>query len=327
MTAISYHDTVNDLHGLGLAGKGPFSRPEWFGLLEEAGQSPLIVTVQSGDEVLALPLVDRGDRLEMLTNWYAFTCAGLASAHVEPALYVKLAEALKTRASRIELAKLPDEDGTATRLEQAFRKAGWLVMRETCDTNHVLAVNGRSYAEYMESRPGKLRTTLKRKAKKVEVVLKRQFDPANWSAYEAIYAQSWKPEEGDPALLRRFAESESAGGRYLFGMALAEGEPVAAQFWTVDNGTAYIHKLAHLESAKPLSPGTTLTAALFEEVIDRDRVELVDFGTGNDDYKADWMEQIRPRFRLTCLRPAVPRNWPLMARHTLRKLVSRRAAG
>ena len=97
---------------------------------------------------------------------------------------------------------------------------------------------------------------------------------------------------------------------------------VAAQFWTVDDGTAWIHKLAHLESAKPLSAGTTLTAALFEHVIERDRVEWVDFGTGDDPYKREWMEQVRPRYRLTCWRPSDPRNWPVIGKALLRKLVS-----
>ncbi len=56
----------------------------------------------------------------------------------------------------------------------------------------------------------------------------------------------------------------------------------------------------------PLSAGTTLTAALFAHVIDRDRVELVDFGTGDDPYKRDWMEQVRPRYRLACWSPRQP---------------------
>jgi len=327
VSAISYHDTVNDLQGLGLSGKGPFARPEWFALLEESGKRPLLATIQAGNAVLTMPLVETPERLEVLTNWYAFTWADLTKGNVDAALYGELARDLAARTHRVELTKLPDEDGTATRLESAFRRAGWIVFREACDTNHVLKVNGRSYAEYLAGRPGRLRTTLKRKAKKVEVVLKRTFDEADWAAYEDIYAQSWKPEEGDPALLRKFAQGESEAGRYLFGMALAEGTPVAAQFWTVDNGTAYIHKLAHLESAKPISPGTTLTAALFEEVIDRDHVEWVDFGTGNDPYKADWMELVRPRFRLTCLRPTDPRNWALLGKMVLRNLVSRPSAG
>nr|WP_283773481.1 GNAT family N-acetyltransferase [Altererythrobacter sp. KTW20L] len=306
-----------------LAGKGPFVRPSWFALLERAGQRPLLATVADERGAIALPLVEKAGRLDILSNWYAFTWSPLATPAPPTSLYVDLASQLGGHA--VTLSKLTEQD--ADRLEGAFRKAGWHVARDVCDTNHYLPVAGRSYAEYLAARPGPLRTTLKRKAKKVEVRLSRQFDAADWSAYEHIYANSWKPEEGDPALLRAFAQQESEAGHYLFGMATAGGEPVAAQFWTVEQGTAYIHKLAHLESAQPLSPGTTLTAALMEQVIDRDHVAEVDFGTGNDGYKADWMEATRPRFRLTCLRPGNPRNWPALAKQALRKLVSPIGAG
>ena len=110
-------------------------------------------------------------------------------------------------------------------------------------------------------------------------------------------------------MLRAFAQSEAEAGRLRFGLALAEGEPIAAQFWTVENGTAYIHKLAHLESHRKLSAGTTLTTALFEHVIDCDNVDLVDFGTGDQPYKRDWMGSTRPRYRIDCLDMAQPRAW------------------
>ena len=102
---------------------------------------------------------------------------------------------------------------------------------------------------------------------------------------------------------------------------------MAAQFWTVEAGTAWIHKLAHTEASKPLSPGTTLSAALFEQVIDRDKVTLIDFGTGDDPYKRDWMEDIRPRYRLEMYRPLWPGNWPAIARAAVRRLVSRPVSG
>ncbi|MEO5707242.1 MAG: GNAT family N-acetyltransferase [Alteraurantiacibacter sp.] len=324
MTAISYHDTVKELQGLGLADKGPFVRPEWFALVEEAGATPLIATARDDSGTIALALTQGPHGLEPLTNWYAFTWAQLATPEADPTLLAALARSL-ARYGRVALAKLSAADADA--LEAAFRQTGWLVRREVCDTNHYLAVAGRSFDDYLAARPGPLRTTLKRKAKKVEVRLSRQFDPADWAAYETIYAASWKPAEGDPALLRRFAEHESALGHYLFGMALADGEPVAAQFWTVEGGTAYIHKLAQLPSADKLSPGTTLTAALMEQAIDIHSVGEVDFGTGNDGYKADWMEATRPRYRLTCLRPGHPQNWPQMAKWALRSLVSPRGAG
>jgi hypothetical protein len=328
VTAVSYHDTVNDLQGLAFAEGGPFARREWFALLEIAGARSFVALASEGDDAVALPLARGSGGLENLTNWYAFTWTELATGPAaRPALLERLARDLANRAGSLTLSKLPDEDGTATRLETAFRKAGWVVQRERCDTNHVLPVAGRSYAEYLAARPGPLRTTLKRKAKKVQVEILSRFDDLVWQSYQAVYAESWKPEEGDPELLRQFAESEGSAGRLRLGVARHEGEVVAAQVWTVESGTAYIHKLAHLESAKPLSAGTTLTAALFEHVIDRDRVEFVDFGTGDDPYKRDWMEQVRPRYRLICWRASDPRNWPAIGKAWLRKLVSRPHAG
>lgn len=323
MGEIAYHGTVNELHGLGLCGKGPFARVEWFALLEAAGMRPLVVAAHDGSGAIALPLMQTARGLEPLSNWYAFTWAPLATPGADTSLLDELARAL--RGHMLHFAKL--DAPTADRLQSAFARAGFFVAREVCDTNHYLDVGARSFAGYLTSRPGPLRTTLKRKAKKVDVRLSRKFDAADWAAYEAIYAASWKPAEGDPALLRAFAEGESARGTYLFGMALAEGRPVAAQFWSVEDGVAYIHKLAHLPDAEALSPGTTLTAALMEEVIDRDRVAEVDFGTGNDGYKADWMDAVRPRFALTCIHPAAPRHWPQLAEALIRQLVTPNSHG
>lgn len=324
MTAVSYHETVNDLHALGLAGKGPFARATWFQLLEQAGHLPFVATISDSRGAIALPLTQAGGGLDVLTNWYAFTWTPLATPDAPDSLLDNLAHALREK-GRLHFSKLPLADAGA--LERAFRNSGWRVRREACDTNHYLDVQGRSFADYLATRPGPLRTTLKRKAKKVEVRLTNTFDAADWAAYEEIYQASWKPEEGDPAMLRAFAQAESAAGHFRFALALADGVPVAAQFWTVEQGTAYIHKLAHLPSAEPLSPGTTLTAALMEQVMDRDKVAHVDFGTGNDRYKADWMEQVRARYALTCLRPGNPRHWGELARWTMRKLVSRKATG
>ena len=85
----------------------------------------------------------------------------------------------------------------------------------------------------------------------------------------------------------------------------------------MESGTAYIHKLAHRERARAASPGTVLSAALFAQVIDQDKVALVDFGTGNDAYKQDWMEDVRPRYRLEALRPYSPRTWGYLIRKCL----------
>lgn len=337
MIVVSYHDDLKEVQGdsalavllAAPAAAAPFDRLEWWrGLQEECGLNPVIGVARDGSQRVAIAFHRAARDLLTLSNWYTFRVRPIVSPDADAeALLLALASDLAGEAPRISLAGLPDEDGTASSVEKAFRQAGWAVFRSVCDTNHILKAGDRSYADYIESRPGQLRTTLKRKAGKVQVTIESHFDPASWAAYEAVYAQSWKPEEGSPAFLRRFAEAEGAAGRLRLGVARHEGEPVAAQFWTVEAGTAFIHKLAHTEASKPLSPGTTLSAALFEQVIDRDKVELVDFGTGDDPYKRDWMEQVRPRFRLDMYCPGWPGNWLAMGKQAVRRLARREAHG
>ena len=100
------------------------------------------------------------------------------------------------------------------------------------------------------------------------------------------------------AFLRALAEQEGAAGTLRLGIARHQGRPVASQLWLVENGVATIHKLAYAEDAKQLSPGTVLSMAMFRHVLDVDKVEAVDFGLGDDPYKADWMAERRPVYRL-----------------------------
>ncbi|MEZ5737505.1 MAG: GNAT family N-acetyltransferase [Novosphingobium sp.] len=307
----------------------PFDRLAWWqGLADHCGLKPLIAVARDGDAVAVLPLQPGNGHLLGLSNWYNFLFRPLISdGAAADQLLTALARDLAGRAHRVTLSGLPDEDGSATLVENAFRHAGWFVSREECDTNHVLQVRNRSYEEYLASRPGQLRTTLKRKTRKVDAEVLTQFDAGVWAEYEEIYGESWKPEEGSPEFLRAFAEQEGAAGRLRLGVARAEGEAVAAQMWTVEGNTAFIHKLAHRETAKPLSPGSVLSAALFRHVIDVDRVSTVDFGTGNDGYKRDWMEDVRPRFRIDAMRPLAPQNWLIFAKAGLRRLAGREKHG
>ncbi|HKT85372.1 MAG TPA: GNAT family N-acetyltransferase [Novosphingobium sp.] len=306
----------------------PFDRLAWWqGLGKHCALVPLLAVAREGDAIAALPLSGGGGHLSALSNWYTFRFRPILSEGPRgEALLAALARDLGTRAHRLTFSGLPDEDGTASRLESVFRQAGWLVLRDVCDTNHVLPVAGRSWKRYLAARPGRLRTTLKRKEKKIEVEVLTRFDETAWREYEDIYAESWKPEEGSPAFLRAFAEAEGAAGRLRLGIARGpqgqQHRALAAQMWTVEGGTAFIHKLAHREAATPLSPGSVLSAALFRHAIDVDRVDLVDFGTGDDPYKRDWMEAVRPRYRLEMFRPLAPRGWPAFARIGLRRLAA-----
>lgn len=333
MIAIEYHPDLKEVQSDARLADllsdttqiAPFDRLAWWRLLaEHCGIDPLLAVARDGNSAAVLPLQRANDGLTGLANWYTFRLRPVVSAEGDGAtLLTSLARDLARRVHRVTLGGLPDEDGSASLVEAAFRAAGWLVLREESDSNHVLDVAGRSYDAYLAARPGQLRTTLKRKSGKVETRVLDRFDSDIWTDYEAIYAQSWKPSEGSPAFLRAFAEAEGKAGRLRLGLALAEGRAIAAQMWTVEGGTAFIHKLAHIEEAKPLSPGSVLSAALFRHVIDEDEVHTVDFGTGNDGYKRDWMEQVRPRYRLDMLRSRNQKNWLFLAKRALRSLAPR----
>ncbi|MYL96968.1 GNAT family N-acetyltransferase [Novosphingobium sp. FGD1] len=303
----------------------PFDRLAWWeGLAEHCAMTPLLAFASNEGGMAVLPLASGSGRLTALANWYTFRFRPLVSGPRPP--LDGLARALRKRAHRITLTNVPDEDGSATATQKAFRQAGWLVRREMCGINHILPVNGRSYEDYLSSRPGKVRTTLKRKSGRVRAEILTHFDEMAWAEYEAVYAQSWKPHEGSPEFLRTFAKAEGAAGRLRLGIARdaldPHGPAIAAQMWTVEGGTAFIHKLAHREAARVLSPGSVLSAAMIAHALDRDRVSLVDFGTGDDPYKRDWMEQQRPRYSLDMLKPLSPRNWPVLAKWALRSLAA-----
>lgn len=331
MISIAYHADIAEvqpdpaLAALWEQAGAPFDRPEWWrGLARDCGLEPVLTLARDGNGGVALlPLARAEGGLSALANWYSFHWRPLVSPGADgeallTALARDLARNSEHRAGRITLSPMPDEDGSASLTARAFRRAGWHVAREQVDSNHVLPVDGRNYTTYLASRPGALRATLKRKAARLDCAVHTGFSDELWAQYEAIYRESWKPAEGSPAFLSHFARAEAEAGRLRLGLARAQGRIVAAQFWTVEAGTAFIHKLAHRPDAEALSPGTVLTGALMAHVLDRDRVALVDFGTGDDAYKRDWMEQVRPRWRLTLRHPRHLRQWPGIARDVLR---------
>lgn len=304
----------------------PFDRATWFDLLEAhgfAGQGRFDAHGSAGSTRAWLPLrVERAGVFVGLTNWYSFSIHPLfiGEGGRDDALRALFAN-LRQQAARLTLYPVLETE----ELLSALRAAGWWVKAAPVGDRHWLDLGDMDHDGWWASRPGALRNTVQRKAKKgvVDIQLLTAFDPESWAAYEQIYAASWKPEEGHPALLRAFAESESAGGRLRMGIARIDGISVAAQFWTVEDGTAFIHKLAHVEDSLKASPGTLLSAALFRHVIEIDGVTRVDFGTGNDGYKRDWMNRHNPLWRIEAFNPSRVAAWgpalKAFARSVLRK--------
>ncbi|NCP11838.1 MAG: GNAT family N-acetyltransferase [Sphingomonadales bacterium] len=311
-----------------------FDRLDWFTLLHRLcapHSKPLAVHTRSEKSDCWLFLAHQAnDRLVSLSNWYSFAWrpvfTGEPSEEARLAMLVGAAKRLRSRAASIVLEAVPEEDGSAALVARAFRRAGWTVFVQPHVANHYLDTAGMDFASYWAARPGALKSTVKRKAKKNIVTLQLfdHFDADGWAAYERVYADSWKPEEGQPEFLRALAEREGAAGALRLGVAWIGDRPVAAQFWTTDNGIANIHKLAHVEDSDKASPGTLLSYAMFEHAFERDHVTRIDFGTGDDGYKRDWMNARAMLHYVEMYNLRRPSSWLPALKTALSQLVKRR---
>lgn len=304
----------------------PFDRAAWFDLLDAhgfAGQGRIDARGRAGATTAWLPLrTEKPGDVAGLTNWYSFAIRPLYTGDGDRTAALRaLFRGLRRSAAHLTLYPVSEPND----LTAALHAAGWWVKATPAGDRHWLDLGDMDHDAWWASRPGALRSTVQRKAKKgiVDIQLLTAFDDGSWAAYEQIYAASWKPDEGHPALLRAFAEVEGARGTLRMGIARIDGIPVAAQFWTVEDGTAFIHKLAHVEDSLKASPGTLLSAALFRHVIEIDQVKRVDFGTGNDGYKRDWMNRHDPLWRIEAFNPSRVAAWgpalKAFARSALRK--------
>lgn len=273
----------------------------------------MVATASNDSQSVALFLNTSGpDRLSSLTNWYSLAYrpvfGGPMANQAQEQLLTALARHLKQQAAQITLGPVPEADGSRDLLISGFQKAGWMAMA-TPQTGHWHArISHPDFAAFWAERPSRLQQTCARKARKygVTCAIDTQWTPENWAIYTRIYAQSWKPAEGDPDFLAALARDAGADGSLRLGIAYLEQAPVAAQFWTVDHRRAIIHKLAHLPSAQFASPGTILSAALFRHVIDQDHVQAISFGTGDDAYKADWVDSYEQLWRIRLWNPSSP---------------------
>ena len=311
-----------------------FDRLEWFQRTWthcRPGNQPLIVRARAEGSDAWLMLAERdGGKALGLAAWYSLAFRTVFTGNPDDktarALIVAIARRLRPRLSTIMLEHVPQAD--AELIVAGFGRAGWIGQITPQTANWSIDVAGKSFAQFWEERPGQLRSTAKRKAAKadIELTILDRFDADAWADYEDIYANSWKPEEGSLPFLRAMAEDEGAAGALRMGIARIEGRAVAAQLWTVEHGIAIIHKLAHREDVGELSPGTILSKAMFEHVIDRDQVALIDFGTGDDRYKADWMDTRVMRMHVALYNPRKLGGLIGAGRAKLARLVARDAS-
>lgn len=184
------------------------------------------------------------------------------------------------------------------------------------------------WGAYLAERPSALRATIKRRlasATRDPSIVFEAIDGGaaladGLAAYESVHARSWKQAEPFPHFTAALLPAAAAAGALRLGVLRQGGAAVAAQYWLLAGGTATVLKLAHDEAAKAISPGTVLTALMIRRLIEQDRATALDFGRGDDAYKAGWTGQRRQRIGVLLCSPWDPAGLTALARHAAGKI-------
>jgi hypothetical protein len=206
----------------------------------------------------------------------------------------------------IDLHPMSKDSDQFDLITTAFRRSGTFVQTYFCFGNWYLKVNGRSFQEYFSTVPSRLRNTIERKRRQLEkshglhIKLIHSLTDLNIAiqAYEQVYQASWKLPEAHPQFIAGLIRTCAEQGWLRLGIAYVGDQAVATQLWIVREKVASIYKLAYDEKFATFSIGSILTSRMMEHVIDIDQVEEVDYLTGDDDYKKDWMSHRRERWGL-----------------------------
>lgn len=203
-------------------------------------------------------------------------------------------------------------------------KGAWYGAKYTFSTNW--QANTASVEAYWQQRPSQLKNTVKRKKNKLlkndyRIEIHQTLTPELLEHYWQVYHQSWKQPEADQYFINWLAGYSASAGLMRLGMVYFQDRPIASQLWLVQNQSAAIYKLAQDQAFDALSPGTVLMAEMADYVISQDQVQKIDFLTGNDNYKALWMDEMMPLYGVELFHLQHWRGRLLCWRHRLKTTV------
>jgi len=318
--------------GLNAPSQGSANCQLW--LLDNGAAGPMV----------CLPLLV-GHQLTGLSNYYSSLFAPLvwrgAGADApkglsDAVLWQTFAQALRTHPTRwpvLRFDPLDTHSGFFAGFESALCQAGYQVGRYFCFGNWYLQLAGRPFVAYQNSLPSALRHSITRGQRRLSkhgawrIDIQQQPDAqleAAISDFVSVYQKSWKGSEPNPHFIPALARTAAAQGWLRLGVLRLDGQAIAAQLWLVKGGKASIFKLAYVTGFERFSAGSVLTAALMQHVIDVDQVHEVDYLTGDDAYKRDWMSHRRERWGLVAFDWRTPAGLWAGFRHVLGQWFKRR---
>ncbi|MBC7501313.1 MAG: GNAT family N-acetyltransferase [Herminiimonas sp.] len=279
-----------------------------------------------------------GERaLQAAANFYASLYTPLLRAncaHPDQVVQVMAAAlaAERPRWERVMLFPMATESPLYGLLADALARAGYIIQRYFGFGNWYLSIGGRTYEQYLDSVPSKLRHTVARKSRqlvalggfRIAILTEPEQATEGSQAFNKVYAASWKNAEPFPAFIPGLIDTCAKQGWLRMGVAYLNDVPIAFQIWIVHRHIASIYKLAYREEHAKLSVGSVLTASMMRYVIDVDKVVEVDYLTGDEAYKQDWMAERRERWGIAGFDPRTLRGALGASKSLVRRYVKKK---
>jgi hypothetical protein len=254
--------------------------------------------------------------LSSLSNFYTITFSPIGRSPDDDTREVlgALAKGIASDSHRWDLVELRPLDPASPaypNLLRSFKSAGMVVQEYFCFGNWYLPTAGLAYDEYIKNMPSAMQNTIRRKKRKLEKTGKARIDIITGAeglevaieAYSRIYLSSWKRSEPYPNFVPGLIRTCAEKNWLRMGVVYLDDQPIAAQVWIVNSGKATIYKLAHDQRYDEYSSGSTLTTHLIQHVLEVDKVREIDFGSGDDPYKKNWLSQRRERWGILAMNP------------------------
>lgn len=307
--------------------------------LPDAAKPALLCIRSAGSPALLCPMLHADQRrLQSLTtpytcHWQPIGRPDLSEADYRAAIVLIGRHCRRWSTVRFEAL---DEAWPKLPLFLSALREGGMRVRTFAHFGSWYVSTSAGWEPYLATRPGALRETIRRRtaaARRDPGISIRTYATTEeiaegLSAYEAVYAKSWKEPEPFPnfnaALLKRLSRLSMVRLFVLFNRET----PIAAQYWTVLAGTATVLKLAHVDGSDKLSPGTVLTAAAIRHFLEQEGVVRLDFGRGDDAYKKAWTGERRQKIGILAANMWRLGGLAAMARHDAGRLTHfRRSRG
>lgn len=308
----------------------PFYTAAWFENLARFGVEPehglLLLQVQpeSSGADFCLPLLRQasgqaavwGPVFTGLSNYYSSLWGPVGDARqCTPEACraaIRYLRTLRPGSGVIDLQPIDTDSPFYRNMLTALQLEGYITDTYFCFGNWHLSLAGRSFEQYYDTVPSRIRNTIRRARKKLD-------DNGAWSLnifsgqsdglesaiadFVNVYQRSWKVPEPFPEFVPNLVRTAARAGWLRLGVVRLGDEAIAAQLWLLQGGCALIYKLAYDEDHKKWSAGSVLTAEMMRSAIDVDGVHSIDYLTGDDSYKKDWMSQRRERRGIVAFNP------------------------